>query len=95
MDTLIIVVLVISVLLNFLLIWRLYAMLTLIEGYQNDIIALQEHYYSSLEGLLDNMRRIDASGAFESDDEVGSTFTELKTIIEQYYTDGVDGEKEQ
>ena len=79
-----------SLIVNVICIWRLYVMLGLIEGYQNDIIALQEHYYGSLESLLDNMRRIDASGAFESDDEVGSTFMELKTIIEQYYTDRLD-----
>ena len=30
------------------------------------------------------MRTIDLKGAFEADDEVGSVFNELKTIIEEY-----------
>ena len=31
---------------------------------------------------LQNLRNIDSRGSFESDDEVGATFTELKTIVE-------------
>jgi hypothetical protein len=37
-----------------------------------------------LELMLSEMREIDLRGSFESDDEVGSVFTELKTIIETY-----------
>jgi hypothetical protein len=31
---------------------------------------------------LENLRNVDSRGSFESDDEVGATFTELKTIVE-------------
>jgi hypothetical protein len=38
----------------------------------------------ALESMLEQMREIDLRGSFESDDEVGSVFTQLKTIIEVY-----------
>jgi menaquinone-dependent protoporphyrinogen IX oxidase len=37
-----------------------------------------------LEMMLKQMREIDIRGSFESDDEVGSVFTELKNLIERY-----------
>lgn len=33
--------------------------------------------------ILNAMKEIDSTGAFESDDEVGSTFTDLKNLIER------------
>lgn len=38
----------------------------------------------ALQFMLDQMREIDLRGSFESDDEVGSVFKELKNIIESY-----------
>ena len=37
-----------------------------------------------LESMLKQMREIDLKGSFESDDEVGSVFTQLKDTIETY-----------
>ena len=37
-----------------------------------------------LESMLKQMREIDLKGSFESDDEVGTVFTELKNTIETY-----------
>ena len=37
-----------------------------------------------LESMLTKMRELDLNGSFESDDEVGAVFTELKDIIETY-----------
>lgn len=37
-----------------------------------------------LESMLQKMRDIDIRGSFESDDEVGSVFSELKETIETY-----------
>jgi hypothetical protein len=34
--------------------------------------------------MLEQMRDIDIRGSFESDDEVGAVFTQLKNLIEQY-----------
>ncbi len=38
----------------------------------------------SLQTMLQTMRDIDIKGSFESDDEVGAVFTELKNTIETY-----------
>jgi hypothetical protein len=38
----------------------------------------------SLEDLLQQLREIDLKGSFESDDEVGFVFLQIKTLIEQY-----------
>jgi hypothetical protein len=43
-----------------------------------------EETKEALESMLEQMREIDLRGSFESDDEVGSVFTQLKTIIEVY-----------
>ncbi len=37
-----------------------------------------------VESMLEKMREIDLKGSFESDDEVGDVFTQLKDIIETY-----------
>lgn len=37
-----------------------------------------------LESMLQTMREIDMRGSFESDDEVGAVFSELKETIETY-----------
>jgi hypothetical protein len=37
-----------------------------------------------LESMIQNMRDIDIRGSFESDDEVGAVFSELKKTIETY-----------
>jgi hypothetical protein len=34
--------------------------------------------------MLERMQEIDMRGSFESDDEVGSVFTELKNLIKHY-----------
>ena len=37
-----------------------------------------------LESMLSKMKEIDIRGSFESDDEVGAVFSELKETIETY-----------
>lgn len=44
----------------------------------------QDLTQEALERMLQQMRDIDLKGSFESDDEVGSVFGELKDLIEQY-----------
>jgi hypothetical protein len=36
--------------------------------------------------MLNELRQIDLKGSFESDDEVGTVFSELKNTIENYKT---------
>lgn len=47
------------------------------EEYENFFLALR----SRTKQMLDNIRRIDTLGAFESDDETGFVFVELKQVI--------------
>ena len=38
----------------------------------------------TLEQLIQQLKEIDLRGSFESDDEVGSVFTQIKNLIKQY-----------
>ena len=53
-----------------------------IMEYDNREISTQ----SNLELMLSKMKEIDIRGSFESDDEVGVVFSELKETIETYKT---------
>ena len=53
-----------------------------IMEYDNREIVTQ----SNLESMLSKMKEIDIRGSFESDDEVGAVFSELKEKIETYKT---------
>lgn len=44
----------------------------------------QSRTEEKLEAMLQQMRDIDIRGSFESDDEVGAVFSELKETIETY-----------
>ena len=46
----------------------------------------QDNTLITLENMLNELRQIDLKGSFESDDEVGTVFSELKNIIENYKT---------
>jgi hypothetical protein len=44
----------------------------------------QDNTLTTLENMLGEMKEIDLKGSFESDDEVGVVFSELKNTIESY-----------
>ena len=46
----------------------------------------QDNTLIILENMLNELRQIDLKGSFESDDEVGTVFSELKNTIENYKT---------
>ena len=46
----------------------------------------QDNTLITLENMLNELRQIDLKGSFESDDEVGTVFSELKNTIENYKT---------
>jgi hypothetical protein len=52
------------------------------EQLEDDLV----NYITGMRNLsfrtLESMREIDSRGAFESDDEVGSVFSDLKTVVE-------------
>jgi len=86
METLYILYIIIGVLTisNIFFIWRGTQLVRQIENISNDMDELTEDTINTLEKMLEEMRQIDIRGSFESDDEVGVVFTELKDIIEKY-----------
>ena len=57
--------------------YGIYNLLNKLERYEDVIAANTETYIQ----ILNAMKEIDSTGAFESDDEVGSTFQDLKNLI--------------
>ena len=60
------------------------------ETLQDVIVEYQEEKETTeevLQNMLKQMRELDLQGSFESDDEVGAVFTELKDLIESYNKD--------
>ena len=45
----------------------------------------QDNTLITLENMLGEMKEIDLKGSFESDDEVGVVFSELKNTIESFF----------
>jgi hypothetical protein len=76
-----------SIILNILLLIR---GINLVKQNENlmDSIQLyddrQDNTMVTLENMLAELKQIDLNGSFESDDEVGTVFTELKNTIETY-----------
>jgi hypothetical protein len=66
---------------------RGFGLLTRIEELEDTISEYElrdEMTKEGLESMLNQMRELDLKGSFESDDEVGTVFSQLKTIIEIY-----------
>lgn len=78
------IILGLSILLNAILFYRGYKLVEQIERYQQAYSELEDDVDSTLTQMLEEMREIDIRGSFESDDEVGVVFTELKDVIEKY-----------
>jgi hypothetical protein len=55
-----------------------------VELTQRNSITIVENTQQRLEAMLEEMRQLDLKGSFESDDEVGVVFKELKDVIETY-----------
>jgi predicted PurR-regulated permease PerM len=80
----IIALLVASVFLNVLLIYRGQNLIKEMETLQEFTNNQTVEYKTTLNNMLESMREIDIRGSFEADDEVGVVFTELKDLIESY-----------
>ena len=74
----------ISIIVNFFLIRRGNQLITEIEKVQNTLLTEREETLQTLEQMLQEMKDLDMREAFESDDEVGVVFKELKDTIEKY-----------
>ena len=81
------IILGISLILNIILFIRGFTLVKQIEQL-SDIIreydSTKDNTQQTLEAMLEEMKSIDLKGSFESDDEVGVVFGELKTLIENY-----------
>lgn len=69
---------------NIFFIWRGTQLVKQIENVSIEMIDMNDDVSTTLEKMLEEMREIDIRGSFESDDEVGVVFRELKDIIEKY-----------
>ena len=49
-----------------------------------EIVEKEQNTKETLEDLLQQLKEIDLRGSFESDDEVGGVFTQIKNLIKQY-----------
>jgi HKD family nuclease len=79
-----IILFIISVIINLFLIRRGNQLITEIEVVQNKLLSEREDVLQTLEQMLQEMKDLDIREAFESDDEVGVVFQELKDTIEKY-----------
>mgnify|MGYP000444978928 FL=1 len=74
----------VSTILNIFLFWRGIRLVTQVEQSQLNIVTSNYNTLQTLETMLEEMRQLDLKGSFESDDEVGVVFTELKDVIKKY-----------
>jgi hypothetical protein len=82
--TILIILLILSIILNVFLIQKGISYIYQIEEVQRVYEYDKITVYQNLQSMLDKMKEIDIRGSFESDDEVGAVFTELKNLIEEY-----------
>ena len=52
-----------------------------------ELEVLNNHMYTSITSTYETMKAIDVKGAFESDDEAGTTFQMLKQVINELNTE--------
>ena len=80
--TYIYIILLISEVLNITFTISIFNLLKQTEELEDTLIETTLEVKVKVSNALENLRNIDSRGSFESDDEVGATFTELKTIVE-------------
>ena len=84
METILYIIIGILTLTTIFLIRRGIQLVRQIENIQNELDDSNYSAYNTLESMLEQMREIDIRGSFESDDEVGVVFGELKDLVEKY-----------
>jgi hypothetical protein len=72
------------VLSNIFFIWKGTQLVKQVEDAVNETDNVTNETLIVLERMLSEMKEIDIRGSFESDDEVGVVFNELKDIIQKY-----------
>ena len=69
---------------NIFFIYRGTQLIRQVEDAINEMDVQNEITINTLENMLEEMKQIDIRGSFESDDEVGVVFNELKDVIQKY-----------
>jgi uncharacterized protein with PhoU and TrkA domain len=82
--TILIILLILSIILNVFLIQRGISYIYQIEEVQRVYEYDTLKVYQTLQTMLEKMKELDIRGSYESDDEVGTVFKELKNLIEEY-----------
>lgn len=75
-------ILIISLITNIALIFGIRNVLTQNEELEDTLLDTVNDVKTKVNNALTQLRDIDLKGSFESDDEVGGVFTEIKTIVE-------------
>jgi DNA gyrase/topoisomerase IV subunit A len=86
-TTILITSVILLIIISIILFIRGYSVVKRMETLEDMIIRYDEREGQTkaiLEMMLKQMREIDIRGSFESDDEVGAVFTQLKELIETY-----------
>ena len=69
---------------NIFFIYRGTQLIRQVEDAINEMDVQNEITINTLEKMLEEMKQIDIRGSFESDDEDGVVFNELKDVIQKY-----------
>ena len=80
------IILLISVVLNITFTIGIFNLLRQNEELEDTLVETTLEVKFKVSNALENLRNIDTRGSFESDDEVGTVFSELKNTIENYKT---------
>lgn len=81
-------ILIIVILIASFFAYRAYVLAGLLADSQDDaeqLELLNNHMFNSIVNTYEKMLEIDHRGAFKSDDEVGTTFESLNSIINELY----------
>jgi hypothetical protein len=77
------IILGVSIVINVITILGIRNLLIQNEELEDTLIETMDEVQSKVQTALDTLRDVDIRGAFESDDEVGAVFVELKDIVEK------------
>ena len=75
-------------------VWFLAGALADSQEYVEALESTNEYMYSRIEKSYDAMKQIDRLGAFESEDEAGTTFQLLKQVIDELNEEFENGTEE-
>jgi predicted PurR-regulated permease PerM len=74
---------ILSIFLNIFLIRRSFKIMEELQNLFKSNLEYKLYVRDKIQSALTQMREIDERGSFESDDEVGAIFSELKTILQE------------